>query len=56
MHISYTEWLAEATKKYLSCAYACKRGIAGGCALDAYPILDCPKCKSYKKRAVKDES
>lgn len=50
------KWLEEANKKYESCAYACKRGLAGGCALDGYPILDCPGCKSYREREVKNES
>ena len=45
-------WLDEANKKYESCAYACKRGIAGGCVLDGYPILDCPSCKQYKERST----
>ena len=43
-------WLNEAAKKYESCAYACNRGVGGGCSLDGYPILDCPKCASYKER------
>ena len=44
------KYLEEANKKYESCAYACQKGIAGGCALDGYPVLDCPGCKQYKKR------
>ena len=45
--------LDEANKKYESCAYACKRGISGGCALDGYPVLDCPGCKSYTEKENK---
>lgn len=45
-----SRWLEEADAKYESCAYACKRGFAGGCALDGYPILDCPGCKAYKPK------
>lgn len=44
------KYLEEANKKYESCAYACFNGSAAKCALDGYPILDCPGCKSYKTR------
>ena len=42
--------IEEANKKYESCAYSCKRGLAVGCSLDGYPILDCPSCKQYKTK------
>lgn len=50
MSLDNAKWLDEANKKYESCAYSCKRGIAGGCALDGYPILDCHDCKSHKEK------
>lgn len=50
MSINTNQWLSEANTKYESCAYACNRGLAGGCALDGYPILDCPGCKAYKQK------
>lgn len=43
-------YLNDANKKYESCVYACKRGVGGGCALDGYPVIDCPRCNSYKER------
>ena len=55
MNNENTKWLGEATKKYESCAYACKRGLAGGCALDGYPVLDCPGCRSYKEKNTREE-
>ena len=45
-----SRWLEEANAKYESCAFACNRGLAGGCALDGYPILDCPGCGAYKRK------
>ena len=49
------KWLDEANKKYESCAYACKRGLAGGCTLDCYPILDCLGCKAFKEKELHKE-
>ena len=49
----YVKWLNEANKKYESCAYSCRLGVAGGCALDGYPVLDCLSCSSYKERKTK---
>lgn len=49
------KWLDEANKKFESCVYSCKRGLGGGCVLDGYPILDCPRCNSYKENKIKKE-
>ena len=49
------KWLDEATKKFESCVYACNRGGTGDCALDEYPVLDCPRCSSYKEKTAKKE-
>lgn len=55
MSVANAEWLDEANKKYESCAYSGMKGIAGGCVLDGYPILDCPGCKSYKEKDAENE-
>jgi len=56
MSADNAKWLEEANKKYESCTFACKKGVAGGCILDGYPILDCPGCGEYKEKEAKNES
>ena len=47
----YEKRMNAAMKKFNSCAYSSygKCG-TGRCSLDGYPVLDCPRCTSYKKR------
>lgn len=47
----YEKRMNAAMEKFNSCAYSSygKCG-TGRCSLDGYPVLDCPRCTSYKKR------
>ena len=43
---SQFEWLREANEKFESCKYNWN---GSKCKLDGYPVLDCPRCSSYKE-------
>ena len=47
------QWLNDANAKFESCVYAYIIGTCSRCSLGGYPILDCPKCNSYKEREQK---
>lgn len=46
------KWLNEAYKKFESCAFSCNLEGTARCSLDAYPVLDCPCCNSYREKTT----
>lgn len=55
--MSLSEALEKACKKFDSCAYSsCSSdGLSARCSLNGYPVLDCPRCQSYKSRGSTEE-
>lgn len=49
---SQFEWLREANEKFESCEYNWN---GQKCKLDGYPVLDCPRCSSYKECKEKNK-
>ena len=42
----YQRKMKEASYRFATCSHNVKNN---GCGLDGYPVIDCPKCKTYKK-------